>query len=740
MKLPRELAFRVWIPFVLVTISASLIFSWFFSRNQSAVYHRQQLRELNVVANAIASSAAVLLKDKDTVAMKDLLNVTSGSVGLSAAITMEQVRGLPEVVSTNDPAIDIRSMNDTVSWFAVSRPIVSDGETDWGVVVGIPQAQIDRQLFRLNFPVFLALGVSVLLACILFYLMSLQFSEPVLETTRFTEKLLKGDYSGHLEGTHGITEIGRLNDALNNLKVTLARQKTRNKELTSGLEFQVSKRTLELKLALQRLNAAQEMARLANFIYWPGNNVWEMSPNINAIMGEDTDRISSMEAFIAAIAPDGRKEAELKLRNAIAAGERVSLDFQLDPAVRTGVWWYSMIAEFKRDLNTGLPYLSGTIQDITYRKEFEARIDQLALVARLTTNGVIITDVNKVITWVNAGMEKITGYAVEEMIGRSPKMFQSANTSELVRQSIREGLGRMENVRVELENVTRSGNPYWIELHIEPIMDSYGRLSGYLAIQVDITDRKRHEQELRQALSRETELNQMKSRFISMTSHEFRTPLTSIQTSAELLEMLYAGQEGVVGEKSRRFLTRIQSETARLTSLMDDILILGRVEAGKVMLRATETDLPALIDELFIERPLLYNDDRTIAVEQTGVPRTLKIDPVLFSHILNNLGSNALKYSKGKPAPVLSIQWMEDRVILSLCDQGIGIPDADLQNLFQSFYRASNVENIQGTGLGLVIVKQFTELHHGRIQVKSSENKGTCVILEFTFADLERLA
>ena len=740
MKVTRVLAFRVWIPFVLVSLTASFLFSWFFSRNQSAVYHRQQLRELNVVANAISTSAAGLLKEGDTLAMHDLLKVTSGTVGLTAAITVKHQNRLQEVVSTNDPDADIGTMDDPAVWFSVSRPVLSDGVTEWRVVVGIQQSQIDQQLFRLNFPVYLALGVSVLLSCILFYLMSLQFSEPVVETTRFTEKLLKGDYSDHLEGTHGIAEIGRLNDALNNLKVTLARQKTRNKELTSGLEFQVSKRTLELKLALQRLNAAQEMARLANFIYWPGNNVWEMSPNINVIMGENTDRISTLESFIASVAPEGRADAETRLRNAIASNERVRLDFQLDPAIRPGTWWYSMIAEFRKDLNTGFPYLSGTIQDITDRKEFEARIDRLALVARLTNNGVIITDPRRVITWVNVGMEKLTGYTVDEMIGNSPKMFQSDNTSEAVRNQIRDGLSRLEHVRVELENVTKAGKSYWIELHIEPFMDHYGKLGGYLAIQVDITERIRHEQELRLALSRETELNQMKSRFISMTSHEFRTPLTSIQSSAELLEMLYGGQDGPVGQKSKRYLGRIQSEIARLTSLMDDILLLGRVEAGKVNFKPAETDLPALLVELFHDRRILYNDERMITVEHQGTPRPVRIDPVQFSHILLNLGTNALKYSKDRPEPVLTVKWMADRMELSMCDQGIGIPESELQNLFQSFYRASNVENIQGTGLGLVIVKQFTELHRGRIQIKSSENKGTCVILEFTFAGLERLS
>ncbi|MFM7194274.1 MAG: PAS domain S-box protein, partial [Bacteroidota bacterium] len=629
MKLTRDLAFRVWIPFVLVSLVASALFSWFFSRNQSAVYHRQQLRELNVVADGVSAAAKVLLMEKDVPALEHLLKASSGNVGISAAIVVRHQKGVPEMVSSNDPVFDVELMHDSLKWFSVIKPVFSNGESEWSVMVGIPQQRIKDQLFKLNFPVYLALVISVALSCILFYLMSLQFSEPVVETTRFTEKLLKGDFSGHLSGTHGIAEIGRLNDSLNNLKVTLARQRTRNKELTAGLEFQVSKRTLELKMVLQRLNAAQEMARLANFTYWPGNDVWEMSPNINEIMSADCDRISTMDEFLASVSTDGRAEAEKTIRTAIAATDRIHLDFQLDPAIRPGTWWFSLIAEFKRDANSGLPYIAGTIQDITDRKEFEAQIDRLALVARLTSNGVIITDASKNITWVNEGMERITGYRLEEMIGQSPKMFQSANTSQGVRQVIREHLDRMKPIRVELENVTKSGNPYWIELHIEPIPGPYGKIGGFLAIQVDITERKRYEENLRHALSRETELNQMKSRFISMTSHEFRTPLTSIQSSTELLEMLFAGEQGPTKQRSYRYLSRIKSEVFRMTALMDDILLLGRVEAGRVMFRVAETDLPALLNEVFHDRRILYNDDRNIVVEQLGTPRPVRIDPVL---------------------------------------------------------------------------------------------------------------
>jgi PAS domain S-box-containing protein len=154
---------------------------------------------------------------------------------------------------------------------------------------------------------------------------------------------------------------------------------------------------------------------------------------------------------------------------------------EFDSALQHGILsegsWIHFIGDFGTDAASGALYLSGTIQDISVRKRIEEQVNQLSMVAKLTTNGVIITDRNRVITWVNEGMSRLTGYTSEEMIGRTPKMFQSDRTSITVRKEIAENLARNRSVKVELENINKQGDHYWIELHIEPITDAVGTVS-----------------------------------------------------------------------------------------------------------------------------------------------------------------------------------------------------------------------------------------------------------------------
>jgi PAS domain S-box-containing protein len=523
---------------------------------------------------------------------------------------------------------------------------------------------------------------------------------------------------------------------LNDMKAAFVQQRLKNRELTVGLEFQVSKRTKELKSALEKLNEAQRIARICNFVYWIDDDFWEFSGNVQQILRTPEFHLVNIENFLALLSPEARPEFKSKIFAKNSESERIYLDFKMLPEDPAQVFWVSMIAQFEMDPASGKRYVSGAFQDITNRKQIQSQVDQLSLVARLTTNGVIITDRERKILWVNAGIEKMTGYTAEELIGKNPRIFQSPNTNPDVRRMISMKLSSGENVRVEIENISRHGNPYWIELHIQPILDAYKNITGFLAIQVDVTERKIFEKNLQEALSKEVELNQMKSKFINMMSHEFRTPLTSVQTTTELLGFLLKSQDLKDAVKVERNLNRIIMEVDRMTELMNDTLLLGRQEAGKTQFTPDSMDLVKMLDSLFNQRDIFPADDRNIQIEISGMPRMVTFDRVMMEHILTNLASNALKYSKGKPAPQLKVQFSEDGYRLRFIDFGIGIPATEQKNLFQSFYRASNVENIQGTGLGLSIVKQFVDMHQGIIKVVSEEGKGTEVILDFKYAPL----
>ncbi|PJB14997.1 MAG: hybrid sensor histidine kinase/response regulator, partial [Flavobacteriales bacterium CG_4_9_14_3_um_filter_32_8] len=181
-------------------------------------------------------------------------------------------------------------------------------------------------------------------------------------------------------------------------------------------------------------------------------------------------------------------------------------------------------------------------------------------------------------------------------------------------------------------------------------------------------------------------------------------------------------------EKLFKVTNRIQSEVGRMTELMNDVLILGRVNSNSIKPDYQLSDVVVIIKEITSKHNDIELDGRKIKNVIKGNPYPLILDGHLLEHTISNLISNAFKYSKGRPAPILTINFERKRVLISIKDFGIGIPPNELKNLFQSFYRASNVNDFPGTGLGVAIAKEYAELNGGEISVSSKLNEGS----EFT--------
>ncbi|MBW4421392.1 MAG: response regulator [Myxacorys californica WJT36-NPBG1] len=239
----------------------------------------------------------------------------------------------------------------------------------------------------------------------------------------------------------------------------------------------------------------------------------------------------------------------------------------------------------------------------------------------------------------------------------------------------------------------------------------------------------RHQAEaaIQAALKREKELNELKSRFVSVVSHEFRNPLNAILFSTELIQR-YSAQ--LTPEKRDVYLERIQLSVKRMNQLLTDVLTLAETEAGKLSYSPHELDVlqfcQDIVDEIQPAEQVcpiqLSHLDDLPSQPPLGLPC---LDERLLRHILVNLLSNAIKYSiPGEPID-FTLSRDSKSVTFRIQDQGIGIPQADHANLFQSFYRASNAKTIPGTGLGLSIVKQCVDLHLGTISVESAEGQGT---------------
>ncbi|MFD2934068.1 PAS domain S-box protein [Spirosoma flavum] len=267
------------------------------------------------------------------------------------------------------------------------------------------------------------------------------------------------------------------------------------------------------------------------------------------------------------------------------------------------------------------------------------------------------------------------------------------------------------------------GSRCWLSVRTFIIRDSAGKITRHIGIANDITSQKEKEFVLQQSLHREQELNQLKSQFVSTASHEFRTPLMTIQSSVDLIGRYLDFPPDRARPSIQNHLGVIQKEIEKFSTLLTDMLTIGQIEAGKITFMPRWIDVLAfcetLIDTHFSERP----DERLVQIVIQGTPRSAYIDDNLMSHVLINLLSNAFKFSNGNPE--LRLAFGDHQLTLQVIDQGIGIPAADVANLFQAFFRASNTVGIQGTGLGLVIARQFVELHAGTLELQSESHKGT---------------
>jgi len=258
-----------------------------------------------------------------------------------------------------------------------------------------------------------------------------------------------------------------------------------------------------------------------------------------------------------------------------------------------------------------------------------------------------------------------------------------------------------------------------------PIPDANNVINEVLVVIRNITDQKNLENNLIKALEREKELNVLKSQFVTMASHKFRTPLSTILSSVFLLEN-YTDADYEL-EKTA-FFDKIKRSVHNLTALLNDYLSLGKLEEGKLKVTYTATDIKAFFDEFLQEIGSIKKVKQKIHFSHEGIECTVMTDKFLLKNILTNLLSNAIEYSPHDAEIQLSAELKKDILKIKVTDQGIGIPENEQHQIFKRFYRGQNANNVEGTGLGLNIAKKYIRLLKGTIEFTSQLNKGTTFI------------
>lgn len=255
--------------------------------------------------------------------------------------------------------------------------------------------------------------------------------------------------------------------------------------------------------------------------------------------------------------------------------------------------------------------------------------------------------------------------------------------------------------------------------------------NGIVATLTDITTEKLQEGQLIELIKKEKELNELKSAFVNMVSHELRTPLTVISSSAEVLELML--KNGKAYDEVTVYTQQIIEQVEKMTSFMQDLLMISKIEAGKISIDIAETNIQKFVERVINQGFNPYKDGRSALLSIKRQSKPAYIDAKLLEHSLQNIIQNAFKYSTNTKDPLIRIGFSNSYFTISVLDYGIGIPKEEIDKLFTSFYRASNTENIPGTGIGLMVTKYFAQQHKGEVMVRSALNKGTIFTIKIPY-------
>jgi PAS domain S-box-containing protein len=347
-----------------------------------------------------------------------------------------------------------------------------------------------------------------------------------------------------------------------------------------------------------------------------------------------------------------------------------------------------------------------------------------------TSLAVVLHDENMILE-ANPSWLRLLGYSgLNEVIGKNPAELSAPiqpggeRAEALVRMHIANTLANGSE-RFDWIMLRRDGTELPMELFLTRIQ--LGDRQLIQAVCNDITQRKKAEAELVRTLAREKELGQLRSKFVSMVSHEFRTPLGIIQSSAEILEDYLDRLEPAEREDHLR---SIRNNTRRMALIMEEVLLIGSFDAGKMEFKPAPLDLPSFVRKLVDEVLSATGQRCPIELSIPGIPSEIQADERLLRHIFTNLLTNAVKYSDAGRPVQFEIRRGNGETVCVVRDQGIGIPEADREWLFNAFHRGHNVDERPGTGLGLVIVKRCVDLHGGKIDVVSKVGEGTTVTVK----------
>lgn len=381
----------------------------------------------------------------------------------------------------------------------------------------------------------------------------------------------------------------------------------------------------------------------------------------------------------------------------------------------------------------GETYVMALVSDISFRKKTEAELSHWYRIFEDSLNEIYVFDTDTLqFLDVNHGALANIGYSLDEMKGMTPVDIKPDFNNTSFRKLIAPILdNKVEKLVFEARHQRKDQSIYDVEVHLQ--LSLINRTKVFVAIILDITERKAYTitlektvaertRQLEQALSKEKELGDLKTKFLSLVSHEFKTPLSTILTSTTLLGKYTETDQQ---DKRDKHLETIRNKVKYLDTILNDFLSVERLEAGKVKYHFTDFALSKVINEVVYDANMLLKEGQKIEYPQNIDKIVLQFDEKILELILSNLVHNAIKYSPENSSVILEVTESKDFIKMAVIDSGIGIPVDEQKFIFDRYFRAENALLTQGTGIGLNIAQRHLQNLGGDITFKSIENEGT---------------
>lgn len=435
---------------------------------------------------------------------------------------------------------------------------------------------------------------------------------------------------------------------------------------------------------------------------------------------------------------DRDQEPLKKLRKCIEKGESCQATLRNYKKDGTLFWNDLYIFPITNDKGVVTNFI-GIQNDVTERKNNEVERHHLASIFDESLNEIYVFD-SKTLKFINVnfGAQKNIGYTLEELKNMTPLDIKPSENEHEFRKKIDVLLkNNVEKIEFESFHKRKDGTTYPVDVHLQ--LSNLGEKEVFVAIILDITDRKNYTtklenkveertEQLKIALNKEKELNELKTKFISLVSHEFKTPLSAILTSSELLSKYKLEDHQ---EKRDKHIKTIMDKVHFLNNIINDFLSVEKLETGKVNYKFSNFKLSKVLNEVVYDANMLLKEGQQIKYPENIDDLSLYQDEKTIQLILSNLLHNSIKYSPEGSHIDLFIKQDSTNTTITIKDQGIGIPEKDQKHIFERYFRAQNVVNTQGTGIGLNIVKNHLENLGGTIYFESEEHKGTTFVITF---------